>query len=253
MAYVFFTALAVLILFGPVAAGRAGHYYAAPSGDDRNDCMTPKAPCQSAQAAVRKMPLGLHRLTLAPGRYDEIIDVSHGRQVSIHGPHNDDGSCGDATLVTVSRIMVQDNATIWAHCLSTGQVGCRQWAIADVIDVILDGTAGLALVANETCRINTAGTLWLNGQVDGFAYASNYSTIYVGGAIDIRRPDLKLAYFLRAVDATLDLSEATFSGHPLASGLRFTLDHGVIILPHTGAAIPGDGFEMINLSVCRRC
>jgi hypothetical protein len=253
MAYVFFTALAVLTLVGTAVSARAGHYYAAPSGDDRNDCMTPTTPCQSAQAAVRKMPLGRHRLALAPGTYAEMIDVFHGRQVSIHGPVNDDNSCPDASLVTVGRVFVQDNATIWVKCLTTGKVGCRQWAIADVADVVFDGTSGLALVANETCRINTAGTLWLNGQIDGFAYASNYSTIYVGGAIDIMRPKLKLAYFLRAIDATLDLSEATFSGHPLASGLRFTLDHGVIILPRTGAAIPGDGFEMINLSVCRRC
>jgi hypothetical protein len=252
MAYVFFTALAVLTLVGPAASARAGHYYAAPSGDDRNDCMTLTTPCQSAQAAVRKMPLGHHRLSLAPGRYAEIIEVFHGRQVAIRGSMLDN-VCLDANAVAVSQISVQDNATIWVNCLTTGVVACRQWAIADVADVVFDGSNGLALVANETCRINATGTLWLNGHVAGFAVATNYSTIYLAGQIVVSAPNLSLAYFLRAIDATLNLSEATFSGHPLASGLRFTLDHGVIILPHTGAAIPGDGFEMINLSVCRRC
>jgi hypothetical protein len=48
------------------------------------NCKSSKAPCRSAQAAVRKMPVGHYRLELAVGVYAETIDVYHGvgRRVS---------------------------------------------------------------------------------------------------------------------------------------------------------------------------
>jgi hypothetical protein len=191
---------------------------------------------------------------LAPGIYAETIDVYHGRQVAIHGPLSGDSSCPDANVVKVSQRSVQDNATVWVNCLITGTVHCRQWAIADGADVAFDGTSASALVANATCRINTAGTLRLDGHVAGFAIAQNYSTIYVAGEIVVSQPNLELAYFLRAIESTLDLSGAVLSGHPLASGLRFMLDHGVIVFPAAGAgSIPGNGSEATNFFVCRPC
>ena len=50
--------------------------------------------------------------------------------------------------------LVQDNATIWVRCLSTGQVACRQWSIADVLYVRFFGMEHTPLIAKETCRIN---------------------------------------------------------------------------------------------------
>jgi hypothetical protein len=226
----------------------AEQWYAAPDGDDGNDCLTVHTACKTAQAAVRKMPPGAHGLHLAPGVYDETIDVSHGRQVSISGP------CPDMNAVTVRQFLVQDNATIWVSCLSTGQVACRQWSIADVIDVRFFGMGRTALAAGETCRINTARTLVLDSAFVVFAVAQNYSTIYLAGDIVVAREGLtSVAYFVHAVDATVDLSGAKFSGHPLQAGKRFYLDHGVLVLPPTGVqSIPGaEPGEFVNLSICR--
>jgi hypothetical protein len=235
-------------------SAHAEQWYAAPGGDDGNDCLTVHTACKTAQAAVQRMPLGAHRLHLAPGVYDETIDVSHGRQVSISGPIDEERSCLDRNAVTVRQFFVQDNATIWVWCLSTGQVACRQWSIADVVDVRFFGMEQVSLIAKETCRINTARTLVLDSAFVVFAGADNYSTIYLGGDIVVAREGLtSVAYFVGAIDATVDLSSAKFSGHPLQGGKRFYLDHGVLVMPPGGIQlIPGalQG-EFVNHSICR--
>jgi hypothetical protein len=234
-------------------SAHAEHWYVAPDGDDGNDCQTVHTACKTAQAAVQKMPLGAHWLSLAPGIYDETVNVSHGRQVSISGPIGAEGSCPDMNAATVRQFWVQDNATIWVSCLSTGQVACRQWSIADVLDVRFFGVDRTVLAATETCRINTGRTLVLDSAVVVFAGADNYSTIHLSGEIVVAREDLSVAYFVGAVDATVDLSSAKFSGHPLQAGKRFYLDHGVLVLPPGGirsipGVVPG---EFVNLSICR--
>jgi hypothetical protein len=235
-------------------SAHAEHWYVAPDGDDGNDCQTVHTACKTAQAAVQKLPLGMHRLYLAPGIYDETINVSHGRQVSMSGPISAEGSCPDMNAVTVRHFWVQDNATIWVSCLSTEQVRCRQWSIADVLDVRFFGMGGTALLATETCRINTRRTLVLDSALVVFAGAENYSTIYLAGDIVVAREGLtSVAYFVGAIDGTVDLSGAKFSGHPLQAGKRFYLDHGVLVLPPGGirsipGAVPG---EFVNLSICR--
>src|SRR5262245_39304918 len=230
----------------------AGDYFAAPSGSDAHDCLSLTTPCLTATAAVRKMPVGHHSLGLAAGTYDEIIDVSHARQVAIYGPHDDQGACAGANAVTVRQVSVQDNATIWGNCLTTGAVSCRQWAIADVADVIFDGSQPVALTANETCRINTAGTLSIGGPIAAFAVAQNYSTIFLSGQVIVTRPNMAMVAFVRAIDSTLDLSLATFGGHPFTAGRRFWLDHSVIVFPTAGAgSIPGNGSKASNNSICR--
>src|SRR5262245_4587595 len=232
----------------------AKDWYAGPDGHDGNDCLTARTACKTAQAAVQKMPVGGHWLHLAPGVYDETIDVSHGRQVSISGPIGAERSCPDMNAVTVRQLWVQDNATIRVECLSTGQVACRQWSIADVLDVRFFGMEGTALVATETCRINTGRTLVLDSAVVVFAGAENYSTINLAGDIVVAREGLiSVAYFVGAIDGTVDLRNAKFSGHPLQAGKRFYLDHGVLVLPPGGirsipGAVPG---EFVNLSICR--
>src|SRR5262249_10920037 len=203
--------------------------YAAPGGDDGNDCLTVHTACKTAQAAVQRMPLGAHVLHLAPGVYDETIDVYHGRQVFISGPTGAEGSCPDMNAVTVRQFLVQDNATIWVRCLSAGQVTCRQWSIADVVDVRFFGMERTTLIARETCRINTGGTLVLDSAFIVFAGADNYSSIILGGNIVVAREGLtSVEYFVGAIDATVDLSNAKFSGHRLQAGKRFYLDHSVL-------------------------
>jgi hypothetical protein len=229
-------------------------WYPAPGGNDRNNCLTARRACKTAQAAVRKMRVGAHALLLAPGVYDEAIDVSHGRQVSIFGPIGADGSCPDMYAVTVRQFWAQDNATIRVSCLSTGQISCRQWSTADVLDVRFFGTEGIALAANETCRINTARTLVLDKAFVIFAGANNYSTVFLGGDIEVAREGLtSVAYFVSAFDSTVDLTQAKFSGHPLQAGKRFSLDHGVLVLPPGGVqSIPGaEPGEFVNHSICR--
>jgi hypothetical protein len=237
------------------SSAHAEHWYAAPEGDDGNDCLTVRTACKTAQATVQKMPLGMHGLHLAPGVYDETIDVSHGRQVSISGPIGAERSCPDMNAVTVRQFWVQDNATIWVLCLSTGQVACRQWSIADVSDVrFVGGMERTPLVATETCRINAERTLVLDSAFVVFAGAENYSTIHLAGDIIVAREGLtSAAHFVAAIDATVDLSNAKFSGHPLQAGKRFYLDHGVLVLPPSGiqsipGAVPG---VFVNLSICR--
>ena len=233
-------------------SAHAEQWYAAPDGDDGNDCLT--LPCKTAQAAVQKMPPGSHGLYLAPGVYDETINVSHGRQVSISGPIGADGSCPDMNALTVRQFWVQDNATIWVSCLSTAQVACRQWSIADVLDVRFFGMERAALVAKETCRINTGRTLVLDSAFVAFARAENYSTIYLAGDIIVAREGLtSVAHFVGAIDSTVDLSNAKFSGHPLQAGKRFSLDHGVLVLPPGGIKpIPGaEPGEFVSFSICR--
>src|SRR5262249_19505829 len=156
-------------------------------------------------------------LQLAPGVYDEAIVVSHGRQVSISGP-TAERRCPDMNAVTVRQVWAADNATIWVSCLSTGQVACRQWAIADVFDVRFFGVEGTALVATDTCRVNTARTLVLDSASVVFASAQNYSTVYLCCDIVVAREGLTVGYFVDAVDSTVDLSGAKFSGHPLQAG-----------------------------------
>lgn len=201
------------------------------------------------------MPLGTHVLNLAPGNYDEVIDVVHGKQVDITGPRKRDGACPDASLVFVKQISVQDNATVWVNCLTTEQVGCRQWSIADVADVIFNGAGFIAIVVNETCRVNAARTIWIDANIAAFAVAQNYSTLHLGGEIVIARPGLTPYYFVNARDSTIDMRNARFSGYPLASGLRFTLDHGIIEFPTEGGAgaIPGNGSDAKRFSICRPC
>jgi hypothetical protein len=234
-------------------SAHANDWYAAPDGDDGNDCLTARTACKTAQAAVQKMPVGGHGLQLAPGVYDETINVTHGRQVWVSGPISTERSCPDMNAVTVRQFWVQDNATIVIWCLSTGQVACRQWSIADVLDVRFLGTERTALVATETCRINTGRTLVLDSFVV-FAGAQNYSTINVAGDIVVARGGLlSVAHFVGAIDGTVDLSNAKFSGHPLQAGKRFYLDHGVLVLPPGGVqSIPGaEPGEFVNLSICR--
>ena len=109
-------------------SAHAEDWYAALDGDDGNDCLTVRTACKTAQGAVQKMPPGGHGLHLAPGVYDETINVSHGRQVSISGPMGAEDSCPEMNAVTVRQLWVQDNATILVKCLSTEQVWCRQWS-----------------------------------------------------------------------------------------------------------------------------
>src|SRR6516164_5455556 len=111
--------------------------------------------------AGTNVPAGTVAL-VPPGVYDETIDVSHGWQVWISGPIGPEGSCPDMNALTVRQFWVQDNATIRVECLSTGQVACRQWSIADVLEVHFFGMERTALDATETCRINTARTLVLD-------------------------------------------------------------------------------------------
>jgi len=231
-----------------------GPQASAPDGDDGNDCLTVRTACKTAREAVQKMPQGTNGLTLAPGIYDETIDVSHGRQVWIHGPMGADGSCPDMNAVMVRQFLVQDNATSWVQCLSTGQVACRQLSIADVVDVRFFGMGRTALAAGETCRINTARTLVLDKAFVIFAGANNYSTVFLGGDIEVAREGLtSVAYFVSAFDSTVDLTQAKFSGHPLQAGKRFYLDHGVLVLPPGGVqSIPGaEPGEFVNHSICR--
>ena len=244
-----FQRLCVIVLASLLScSAHAEDWYAALDGDDGNDCLTVRTPCKTAQSAVQRMPLGAHVLHLAPGVYDETIDVSHGRQVSISGP------CPDMNAVTVRQFLVQDNATIWVECLSTEQVWCRQWSIADVFDVRFFGMGRTALAAGETCRINTARTLVLDKAFVIFAGANNYSTVFLGGDIEVAREGLtSVAYFVSAFDSTVDLTQAKFSGHPLQAGKRFYLDHGVLVLPPGGVqSIPGaEPGEFVNHSICR--
>ena len=235
-------------------SAHAEDWYAALDGDDGNDCLTVRTACKTAQGAVQKMPPGGHGLHLAPGVYDETINVSHGRQVSISGPMGAEGSCPEMNAVTVRQLWVQDNATIWVECLSTEQVWCRQWSIADVFDVRFFGMERTALVATETCRINTGHTLVLDSAFVVFAGAQNYSTIHLAGDIVVAREGLtSVAHFVGAIDGTVDLTDAKFSGHPLQAGKRFYLDHGVLVLPPGGIqSIPGaEPGEFVNLSICR--
>src|SRR5262249_800826 len=194
-------------------SAHAEQWYAAPDGDDGNDCLTVRTACKTAQSAVQKMPLGWHGLHLAPGVYDETIDVSHGRQVSISGPIGAEGSCPDMNAVTVRQFWVQDNATVGVMGLRTGQVGCRQWSTADVVDVRFVGMERVfgvklvALVATETCRINTARTLVLDSAFVVFAGAGNYSTISLAGDIVVAREGMtSVSHFVGAIDGTVDLS-----------------------------------------------
>jgi hypothetical protein len=126
--------------------------------------------------------------------------------------------------------------------------------IADVLDVRFFGMERTALVATETCRINTGRTLVLDSAVVVFAGAENYSTINLAGDIVVAREGLtSVAHFVGAIDGTVDLSNAKFFGHPLQAGKRFYLDHGVLMLPPGGirsipGAVPG---EFVNLSICR--
>jgi hypothetical protein len=100
MGYVYFTVFVFLTFAVGLLPAQAGEYYASPSGDDSNDCMTAQTPCKSAQAAVLKMPPGSHGLGLAPGTYSETIDVTHGRQVYIYSSLNGYGPCQNANLRT---------------------------------------------------------------------------------------------------------------------------------------------------------
>jgi hypothetical protein len=239
----------IVFAFLLLCSAHAKDWYAAPDGDDGNDCLTARTACKTAQAAVQKMPVGGgHGLHLASGVYDETINVSHGRQVWVSGP------CPDMNAVTVRQFWVQDNATIVIWCLSTEQVACRQWSIADVLDVRFFGMGRTALVATETCRINTGRTLVLDSAFVVFAGAQNYSTISVAGDIVVAREGLtSVAHFVGAIDGTIDLSDAKFSGHPLQAGKRFYLDHGVLVLPPGGVqSIPGaEPGEFVNHSICR--
>lgn len=240
-----------LPLAGPL---HAQNYYASPSGNDLNDCLTPQTPCRNGQSAIDRMPLGGNRLFLAAGAYPETLNVYHGRQVAVAGPINPGNECPNANAATVSTIQVQDNATIWVNCLTTGMISCRQWTTVDAADIVFDGTQAIALSSNETCRINTDRKLWINGPIVAFATASNYSTVYIGSEVIVSLPNLMLAYFVRAEDATINLSHATFSGYPLGAGLRFVLDNSTIVFPAAGSsAIPGSGSTSVNNSRCRPC
>lgn len=245
------TAAALSLLVGAAHAGE--DYYVIPeTGDDNAACLV-DTPCKTVEAAVSKMSPGSHVLYLAPGEYD-LIDITHHRSVwivPIGTPTN--GTCIMDT-VTVRSVIVQDNATAWVSCLTVQQVRCRQWSTVDVIDVTFRGGPGVALAANETCRINTTRTIRIAGQIPVFAFADNFSTLYITGSIEITAPDLQMEYFVAAVDAKVDLSLARFSGHPLVSGEKYMLDHATIVFPEAGAsAIPGNGYTSKNYSVCRPC
>lgn len=240
-----------VILMALASPAFAGEYFFSLDGDDASDCTRRTVPCRTPQLLIRKLSQGRHVLNLAPGHYSK-IDVFHGLQVAIWGPYTGNGTCTDLGAVTVDSVSVQDNATIWVHCLTAGDIGCRQWSIADISNVVVGHDGGVPLAINETCRINTMQDIRIKANVSALAIVQNYSTLHVGGRVIFDHEDTIPAYLFRAVDSTIDLRSAMFSGHTPSKGLKFSLDHGVLHLPKGGLdAIPGKDFEMINYSVCR--
>src|SRR4051812_28448368 len=170
----------IALLLWPVGAD-AENYYVSASGNDGNACLSIESACKTGQAAVGKMAPGIHNLTFAPGIFAETVDVSHGRQVSIQGPRESDGSCPNPSLVTIGSVVVQDNATAWVGCLTVEAVLCRQYSIVDVANAVFVGSGQVSLHAKETCRINTAQRVWVEANIVALAIADDYSSVHIGG------------------------------------------------------------------------
>src|ERR1700754_2958457 len=118
-----------------LTSATAEQFFASPEGNDADDCLSPEQACKTFSVITRKMKPGAHGLNLAAGTYDDTIDIFHGKNVNISGPADLDGKCLDPRAAIVKMVLVQDNATAWVTCLTAQHIGCRQWAIADVINV----------------------------------------------------------------------------------------------------------------------
>src|SRR5262245_730435 len=137
--------LLAALLFAAPAQGQT--HWVAKSGSDSNSCTDPDAPCLTVQGAVNKVPLGAYAIvSIAPGIYDDPVNVYYYRIVSISGPLGKNGECLDRGAVTLSRspagsiIRVQDHSIVSVSCVtlsaSPGTTGIsgiatRQFAIVD--------------------------------------------------------------------------------------------------------------------------
>lgn len=100
--------LAAATLAVALAAPAAAQYFASPSGDDGNDCLSPETACRTLQAAIDKAPDGSN-IQLGAGTYAEEISINSRNELSIQGeqgveivppPTTDQGS---PALVQVNR------------------------------------------------------------------------------------------------------------------------------------------------------
>jgi hypothetical protein len=234
--------------------GLRHNFFASPMGNDANDCLTLQTACRTATAATQKMPAGQHWLYLDRGVYRENLVIAHHQSVHIvTAGMNSDGGCRDPSLVTVEHLDIEHHASVWAHCFTIAWARCRQLAVLGAYSLAINGTHPLPFQMTETCRIHIWEKSWINGPIQGYARAWGNSTFFIAGEVINNVPGLNLAYFLEAVDSIIDMDHGftRFSGHPI-SGLRFQLDHGVVIMPPASAGtVPGQGLYSVNGSFCR--
>src|ERR1700733_3452302 len=112
----------------PATSSRAEKYIVAPNGSDTNSCVD--LPCATFQHAIDLCPVGkLCYIDVQPGTYSQTANVLYSKVVTIQGPNDEKGKCGDRRSVIINGrapgdlFSIQDHAVLLIVCMTlTAQV-----------------------------------------------------------------------------------------------------------------------------------
>jgi hypothetical protein len=254
-------------LFAAPAQGQT--HWVAKTGNDSNSCTTSVAPCLTIQGAVNKVPLGTTAtISIAPGIYNDPVNIFYHRVISISGPLGQNGECTDKGAVTLSRstpgpiIWVQDHPIVSVSCVTLSAppgvagisgISTRQFAILDY-GMIRFGAmpgGGAHVSAGEMSKVNCNSDNEIVGGAAMHASAGNLSSLYLGCNIAVMLPGLSFATIVMAnVKSAVDASLAVFTGYGV-TGKKYIVYDSNLILPST-STIPGIDFEVGDGAVVRQ-
>ena len=168
--------------------------YAAPDGDDNNDCTTIDTPCLTVSGALGKLDSSRHTIRVAAGNYSEswvLVDLG---RFSISGP----GTDGDAT---VAFAMAGFGTGAHDHLLETSGT-----------DLLVESLSLANTSGNEAVRVTSGNVVF-----DGVRIANS------AGGLDIRAATVTLRR-----SAIVDNKLGSGIGVSVADGATLVIDRSTV-------------------------
>jgi hypothetical protein len=177
---VIFTGLALslaisLMVFGVVTTRAASTWYAANTGNDANDCLSPATACQTIQAAVNKATAG-DTVNVAAGVYNENVSIPtpltlNGAKAGVPFGTRTFGSASESKLNGTFTINAP-NVTIDGFSIT------KSVALFAAFGIVVNSSGNEALITNNIIDTVTTADTSGNGTAQG---------IYLqGGPDDVR-------------------------------------------------------------------
>ena len=243
--------IGLLTLLLSCISANASSFYVAMSGDDGNDCLSKNAPCLTIQGAVAKIPIATAGyIEVAPGSYNEAVDVFHYRIVNIRG------DCADPSNVIIqpkgnggTAFWAQDHAIFFISCLTirsshTGNIGiaARQFGIVDFQYVHFGALAGgIHISVTDLSVASCIGPYFIDDSANVHAAVSALSRLTLNCPIHITTP-VTFTVFAESVSRSfLNAGGAAIAGAGAGSvttGIQWIAQDATITLPAGG--LPGN-------------